>query len=219
MQNRWAIPGQASVVRPPSPTSGDTPLPPPFPPDPPPANLSPVQFPPLTAFPPMTRAEIRRSLLTPPTTDIVMVQAVHQTLAVTDTSPTTQSIPSEKSTEIGSQVTVPATENPNSVSQPDPEETSQRHFKILPPTNNSPIITNKASQLPSTNQITVAPSPVPTSNPSATLPVRPILHKTFPSQLPLYPLTLSFHLYPTTLSLHLPLQKSSESKEIGLSQD
>ncbi|CAG7877723.1 unnamed protein product [Brassica rapa] len=106
MQNRWALPGRASVMKPSSPASGDSLLPPPYPPDPP--------------------------------------------------DPATTLSP------IGSENTVPDTVNPIyassavtvTLSSPDSEiiETNFTPCKILPPRNNSPLLTNKAS-LPSTSKV------------------------------------------------------------------
>lgn len=93
MQNRWGLAGHASAAKPPSSTSGDALLPPPFPPDPPDpsSNLSPVQFPVLFSTPPKTRAEARRSHLSPPpSSDTVMTQAADSSLAMVIPEVTTQ---------------------------------------------------------------------------------------------------------------------------------
>ena len=145
MQNRWALPCRASVMKPSSPASGDSLLPPPYPPDPPdPATtLSPVQFPPLSATPPKSRSELRRSLISSPPTDTVMVHANSPTSTVEASSLTTQTLPSESvTTEIGSENTAPVTVNPIyassavtvTLSTPDSEiiESTFTPFKILP---------------------------------------------------------------------------------------
>ncbi|KAH0918236.1 hypothetical protein HID58_025896 [Brassica napus] len=126
MQNRWALTGHASAAKPPSPTSGNTNLPPPHPPDPPDptSSLSPVQFPPLSSTPPKSRSELRRSHLTLALGD--------STKSLTTSPPTKASLPElaprfGSFTEIESQITIPATGNPCSL------VATQTESHLLPP--------------------------------------------------------------------------------------
>ncbi|CAN6821185.1 unnamed protein product [Brassica oleracea] len=136
MQSHWATPGHASAAKPQSPTSGDALLSPPFPPDPP--------------DPP--------SHLLPLTTDVSQTQK--QSVAVADTTMVQSSpencptitIPSLNQTEIGSHSTVPATGNPNQTSSSNPtislSVNSTDRYKLLSPSTKSPLLTNKALNLP-----------------------------------------------------------------------
>nr|VDC94665.1 unnamed protein product [Brassica oleracea] len=136
MQFHWATPGHASAAKPQSPTSGDALLSPPFPPDPP--------------DPP--------SHLLPLTTDVSQTQK--QSVAVADTTMVQSSpencptitIPSLNQTEIGSHSTVPATGNPNQTSSSNPtislSVNSTDRYKLLSPSTKSPLLTNKALNLP-----------------------------------------------------------------------
>lgn len=194
MQNRWALSGCASAVKPASPPSGDSLRPPPSPPDPPDSSpsLSPVQFPLLTATPPPTRSELRRAHLSPPITDTVMVQAEPQSLktAVVPVTTTLTAQTVNTNSEIGSQATVPATGNPtqtvltetetNQISVNEKSMENTNRLKLLPPNHNSHILTNHASNLPLNPSIETLPTnpPPPVSTTlepphSATLPSHP----------------------------------------------
>ncbi|KAG5394093.1 hypothetical protein IGI04_024056 [Brassica rapa subsp. trilocularis] len=144
MQNRWALTGHASAAKPPSPTSGNTNLPPPHPPDPPDpsSSLSPVQFPPLSSTPPKSRSELRRSHLTLALGD--------STKSLTTSPPTKASLPElaprfGSFTEIESQITIPATGNPCSLVATHTTHPTSNPLKVLLPKHNSPLITNRAS--------------------------------------------------------------------------
>ncbi|CAG7875285.1 unnamed protein product [Brassica rapa] len=135
MQSRWAKPGLPSAVKPLSPTSGDVLLPPPYPPYP---LTHPHPFLP--------------SHLSPPTTEVSVIQ--NRSLEIVDTtmvqsSPENCPIPTIPSqTEIGSQNTIPATGNPSQTSPRDSTLSLSTNLpdrrNLLPPSLNSPLLTNKA---------------------------------------------------------------------------
>ncbi|KAL0677113.1 hypothetical protein Bca4012_005094 [Brassica carinata] len=100
----------------------------------------------------------RRSHLLPLTTDVSQTQK--QSVAVADTTMVQSSpencptitIPSLNQTEIGSHSTVPATGNPNQTSSSNPtislSVNSTDRYKLLSPSTKSPLLTNKALNLP-----------------------------------------------------------------------
>ncbi|CAG7882988.1 unnamed protein product, partial [Brassica rapa] len=195
MQNRWGLSGHASAVKPPSSSSGDALLPPPFPPDPPdPTSLSPLLFPPLSSTPPMSRSEIRRSHLSSPPSDTVMAQALDLSPAVVIPGNTTQF---GSLAEIAKQVTV-ATGNPypttssfvtatsSSAVEQVPLRTTDlesNKLKVLPPNHNSPMLTNLASQIHSHN-LSATPTSPPLVIPSLPPPIHPTAPPIIQSQVP-----------------------------------
>lgn len=164
MQNCWSLPGSASVFKPPSPSSGEAPLPPPSPPDPPDPH-SPL---PLNHYPPLFEAKKKlshsasrsNSPASPSTTDVVMTQSHQQYSFPTGSVSADQKT---SSTSSGSEKQILATVNPLPKSSDAPLET----FTVLSPRSNSPLLTNGAS-----SQKNLAPSLEPSH--VASVPVDPM---------------------------------------------
>ncbi|CAN7041539.1 unnamed protein product [Brassica rapa subsp. trilocularis] len=156
MQNCWSIPGGASGLKPPSPSSDEALLPPPFPPDPPDPHspLSLNQYPPLSEASKKLPRSASRSPVSP-TTDVVMTQSIHLTKA-------TGSVNLELSTTpvLTGSVPIPClTANPIF----SPTSVRTENFTMLPPTSNSPLLTNGATSTSTSAPASVSTSVVPPS--------------------------------------------------------
>lgn len=184
MQSRWTLPGRSSAVQPPSSTSGDALLPPPFPPDPPDPTLplSPHLFPPLASTLPPTKSERRRThhTISPSDTEMTLAQGSPPTLAVTG-APSSTSIGPFAETTVST--TAPATGNPNPtflststsglVTPPvtgNPLDPAQfpPNVRTIQPNHNSPLFSNRASSSsalpPTLSPPASLPSPQPQSS-------------------------------------------------------
>ncbi|KAJ4888507.1 DUF4283 domain-containing protein [Raphanus sativus] len=180
MQNCWSLSGSASVFKPPSPSSGEAPLPPPSPPDPPDPH-SPL---PLNHYPSLSEAKKKlphsascsNSPASPSTTDVVMTQSHQQYSFPTGSVSADQKT---SSTSSGSEKQILATVNP----LPKGSDALLETFTVLPPRSNSPLLTNGASSqknlAPSLEPSHVASAPVDPMETSSPHPKGADLHKNF----------------------------------------
>ncbi|KAF8052223.1 hypothetical protein N665_1586s0001 [Sinapis alba] len=183
MQSRWAIPGCASVVKSSSSSFGEALLPPPYPSEPPDpsSSLSPVQFPPLSTTPPMSRSKLRRSKLSPPLTTTGLTLAVSDS-ASADISPQTGNQTEIPSLVSKSHLTVPATGHPKSISSLENLNSIQNHStfptpKLTPPLVTSKILNSTIPIVPSAAQTNLVP-PLTATHPP------PVLAASLPSSPP-----------------------------------
>ncbi|KAL0847726.1 hypothetical protein Bca101_020972 [Brassica carinata] len=180
MHSRWALPGRTSAAQPPSSTSGEALLPPPFPPDPPDPSspLSPHLFPPLASTPPLSRSEIRRSRLSPPVVDTVMTPALNSSL---DAASHVNSAQFGSSSKVDLQSLCSLLRNPNShvhqvtTTLSPPQE--QADPTPLEPTTNNPTTLNvpltKTTLPPPTFTTTTQQTNPLFSNPLSSVPILP----------------------------------------------